>query len=147
MMPFWKNKTLSDMTADEWESLCDRCGRCCLQKLEDDETGRVHLTMVACKLLDVDRCRCSDYADRQQRVPGCVRLRPDNVLKLSLPNTCAYRLIAEGRDLPDWHPLVTDDAASVHEAGISVRSWAISERDVAEDDFQRYVLAEDEELV
>ena len=143
--PFWKTKQLAEMTPAEWESLCDGCGRCCLQKLEDDESGRIHLTVVACKLLDLERCRCRDYAQRQRRVPECVRLRPDNVLKLHLPSTCAYRLLAEGKELPSWHPLRTDDAASVHEAGISVRDWAVSELEVCEEDFPEYVVAVSDE--
>lgn len=138
--PFWKTKPLSDLSKAEWEALCDGCGKCCLQKLEDDETGRIHLTIVACKLLDIERCRCSDYAQRQTRVGECVRLRPDNVLKLALPGTCAYRRLAEGRDLPSFHPLVSGDANSVHEAGMSVRGWALSERDVHEDELENYVV-------
>lgn len=139
--PFWQTKQLAEMTPTEWESLCDGCGKCCLQKLEDDETGRIHLTVVACRLLDIERGRCTDYRSRQTRVPECVRLRPDNVLKLALPSTCAYRRLAEKRELPSWHPLRTGDAGSVHEAGISVRGWAISERDIDEDELQQYVVA------
>jgi len=129
------------MSKAEWESLCDGCGKCCLQKLEDDETGRIHLTVVACRLLDIEACRCSDYTQRRTRVGECVQLRPDNVLKLELPGTCAYRRLAEGRELPSWHPLVTGDPSSVHTASMSVRGWAVSERDVPEEELENYVVA------
>jgi uncharacterized protein len=145
MTPFWRSKPLSELSQAEWESLCDGCGKCCLHKLEDEDTGRVHLTMVACKLLDIAQCRCSDYAARHQRVPSCVRIRPDNVASLMLPTSCAYRLVAEGRDLPSWHPLVTGNPQSVHDAKASVRRWAISERDVDEEDLEDYVIASEAE--
>lgn len=120
--PFWRIKTLAEMTSGEWESLCDGCGRCCLVKLEDEESGSVHYTDVACTLFDADRCRCRDYGNRQAQVPDCVRLETTNVAELSwLPPTCAYRLVAQGRELPWWHPLVSGDAETVHQAGISVR--------------------------
>jgi len=139
--PFWKAKALADMSQAEWESLCDGCGKCCLQKLEDDDTGRVHLTVVACRLLDVDSCRCTNYPARRRLVPECVQLRPDNVTKLMLPSTCAYRLLAEGKELPDWHPLVTGDARSVHAAGQSARDFAVSGNAVDEEDLEDYVVA------
>lgn len=139
--PFWKTKALAEMTDAEWESLCDGCGKCCLQKLEDEDTGHVHLTVVACRLLDIESCRCSNYAERKRLVPACVRLRPQNIATLMLPRTCAYRLLFEGRELPSWHPLVSGRADSVHEAGESVRDWAVSEREVPEEDFEDYVVA------
>ena len=119
---FWKNKTLEEMSASEWESLCDGCGRCCLEKLEDEDTGRIYYTSIGCRLLDQRTCACKDYANRHRQVPDCVRLTPQNVRTLSwLPPTCAYRLVAAGKDLPRWHPLVSGNPDTVHEAGISVR--------------------------
>jgi uncharacterized cysteine cluster protein YcgN (CxxCxxCC family) len=128
--PFWKEKTLSEMTPAEWESLCDGCGQCCLHKLEDADTGELLITEVACRLLDVQTCRCRHYAERLRYVPDCIHLTAAKIHEFHwLPPTCAYRLLAEGRDLPDWHPLITGTAESVHRAGISVQSWAISERE------------------
>ncbi|NKB20470.1 MAG: YcgN family cysteine cluster protein [Alphaproteobacteria bacterium] len=128
-VPFWKRKTLPEMTRTEWESLCDGCARCCLLKLEDIDTGEIAYTDIACKLLDSGACRCSDYKDRQQTVPDCVVLKPDNIGDLSwMPSSCAYRMIAEGKDLAWWHPLVSGDANSVHEAGISVRGKVVPEQ-------------------
>jgi uncharacterized cysteine cluster protein YcgN (CxxCxxCC family) len=142
--PFWKSKTLEALSKAEWESLCDGCGKCCLHKLEDEDTGRVHLTVVACKLLDIESCRCSNYARRHRFVPDCVRMRPANVRQLTLPASCAYRLVAEGRDLPAWHPLVSGDASAVHRANASVRAWAVSERDVTPDALEDYIVATEE---
>lgn len=139
--PFWERKTLADMSKEEWESLCDRCGNCCLHKLEDEDTGRITPTRVACRLLDLRSCRCGDYANRSQHVPDCIKLTPRDVLRYRwLPATCAYRLLAEGKPLPPWHPLLSDDAESVHRAGISVRGKAISETDVHPDDLENYVV-------
>jgi uncharacterized protein len=120
--PFWKTKTLEQMSAAEWESLCDGCGRCCLIKLEDDETGDIHATDVACKLFDAGTCRCKDYANRSAKVPDCVTLTPHDVKTLRwLPPSCAYRLVARGEDLKWWHPLVSGRAETVIEAGVSVK--------------------------
>jgi uncharacterized cysteine cluster protein YcgN (CxxCxxCC family) len=119
---FWKTKTLAEMTEPEWESLCDGCGKCCLVGLEDEDTGEIYLTDVACKLFDSKTCGCSDYANRQKRVHDCVKLTPENMHELTwLPKTCAYRLVHQGRDLYWWHPLLTGDPESVHEARVSVR--------------------------
>lgn len=120
--PFWREKTLEAMTPEEWESLCDGCGRCCLLKLEDEDSGEIHYTDIGCTLLDAGTCRCRDYPRRQRKVPDCVRLTPEAVRSLPwLPPTCGYRLVRDGRDLPWWHPLVSGTRRTVHEAGISVR--------------------------
>jgi uncharacterized protein len=140
--PFWQTKTLEQLTEPEWESLCDGCGKCCLHKLEDEDTGRIHLTVVACRLLDIERCRCGDYTKRFSRVPGCVRVRPDNVRSLALPPSCAYRRLAEGRDLASWHPLVSGDPESTLRAGASVRGFAIPEDQVAEDELEDFIFQE-----
>ena len=116
------------MTHTEWESLCDGCGRCCLHKLEDDADERMYYTRVACELLDISTCRCKDYANRQKTVPDCIQLSVDQAHFFDwLPDTCAYRLLAEGESLPEWHPLITGDPQSVIDAGVSVRNVAISE--------------------
>ena len=133
--PFWKLKPLEEMTSAEWESLCDGCARCCLVKLEDEDTGDIHFTDVGCTLLDAKTCRCRDYHRRSSRVPDCVRLTPSVVRTLTwLPVTCAYRLVSEGKDLPDWHPLVSGSSDSVHAAGVSIRGRVYaSEDDLAQD--------------
>lgn len=129
--PFWKTKTLAEMTPDEWESLCDGCGRCCLVKLEDEDTGKIHFTDVACTLFDSRACRCKDYANRTARVHDCVQLTPQNIGELNwLPNTCAYRLLDEKKSLAWWHPLVSGTKRTVIEAGISVKGNLISEDEV-----------------
>ncbi|HLH47833.1 MAG TPA: YcgN family cysteine cluster protein [Roseiarcus sp.] len=120
--PFWRSKTLEQMSEAEWESLCDGCARCCLVKLEDEDSGEIHFTDIGCKLLDAKACRCLDYKRRRRRVRDCVKLTPEAVHTLTwLPKTCAYRLVAEGRDLYWWHPLVSGSPKTVHEAGVSVR--------------------------
>jgi uncharacterized cysteine cluster protein YcgN (CxxCxxCC family) len=123
--PFWETKTLDALTPDEWESLCDGCARCCLHKLEDEETGEVFFTDRACHLLDLDTCRCSSYAQRVKIVRSCIVLSVDRPEAFAwLPSSCAYRRLAEGRGLPAWHPLISGDPDSVHQAGISVRAFA-----------------------
>lgn len=138
---YWDEKPLTELTAREWESLCDGCGRCCLVKLEDEDTGRVYFTEIACRLLDVTTCRCSDYAHRRRRVRDCLKLTPDLAASLAwLPPTCAYRLRAEGRRLPWWHPLVSGSPETVHEAGISVRGRVrLTEADLAIDDYAGHI--------
>ena len=119
--PFWRGRALADFTKAEWESLCDGCGRCCLVKLEDEDTGEIHFTDVGCRLFDPKTARCSDYGHRSRRVKDCIRLTPDTAAALSwLPPTCAYRRLAHGEDLPDWHPLISGRSDSVIEAGVSV---------------------------
>lgn len=139
-LPFWKRKTLDEMTREEWESLCDGCGKCCLLKLEDWDTAEVSYTSIACRGLDLQTCRCTFYSRRKREVPDCIVLAPGMVQKFTwLPGTCAYRLIAEGKDLEDWHPLVSGDPESVHRAGISVRGRATSEKG-AGDDLEEFIV-------
>lgn len=124
---YWETKTLDEMTQDEWESLCDRCGICCLEKVEDENTGEIKLIGVSCEFLETEECRCIVYEDRKSVNPDCIVLCPDNILKLQwLPDTCAYRRIAEGRKLEWWHPLLSGNAESVYQAGISVRDKVVS---------------------
>jgi uncharacterized protein len=132
---YWQEKSLDEMSRREWEGLCDGCARCCLVKLEDEDTQEIHYTDVGCTLLDGATCKCRDYKNRQKKVEDCVRLTPESVRDLNwLPTTCAYRLLSEGKDLPDWHPLVSGDAESVHRAGISVRKRiSASEDDLTPD--------------
>ena len=139
--PFWVRKTLVEMTAEEWESLCDGCGRCCLAKLEDEDDGEVYCTSVSCRLLDTETCRCTDCPNRLAQVPDCVALSPDTVAAIHwLPGTCAYRLVAEGRPLYPWHPLLSGSSQSVHRAGISVRGRVISEAFVPEADLEDHII-------
>lgn len=126
--PFWKTKTLDEMDLDEWESLCDGCAKCCLIKLEDIDSGEIAFTEVACRLLNLQTCACTDYPMRSVRVPDCVRVTPDLARNANwLPTTCAYRLLAEGKELRSWHPLISSDPQSVHIAGISAQKKAIHE--------------------
>lgn len=142
--PFWEVVPLARMNRVQWESLCDGCGKCCLNKLEDDETGEVFPTNVACRLLDRHAGRCSDYGNRKRRVPECVRLTPTKLDRLEwLPSTCAYRLLHAGESLPGWHPLITGDPESVHAAGQSTRGWTVSEADAGE---LEYHIVTDREL-
>ena len=139
--PFWNRKSLQAMSREEWESLCDGCGRCCLNKLWDPEVRRVRFTAVACRLLDCTSCQCRDYDNRVVRVPECVVITPANVVDEGLlPRSCAYRRIAEGRSLADWHPLVSGRAESVHEAGISVRGKVIGEEWIHPDDLEDHIV-------
>ena len=142
---FWERYPLKKLTPAEWEALCDGCGRCCLNKLEDPDTGEVAFTRVGCRLLDGDTCRCGNYALRKQLVPECVVLTPTNIAEIAywMPTTCAYRLLYEGRPLEPWHPLVSGDAGSVHRAGISVQGWTVPEFEVPEEDWEDYIIAED----
>ena len=124
--PFWETKTLLEMTHDEWESLCDGCGLCCLLKYQDDDMDDVMYTNIACRLLDDETCRCANYPERRKQVPDCAQMSPDNVPDW-MPDSCAYKLLKNGEELPEWHPLITGDPNSVHAAGVSVKGKVISE--------------------
>jgi len=140
-IPFWQHKSLAEMTTQEWESLCDGCGRCCLNKLEDIDTGELHFTNIACRLLDADSCRCQDYPQRKKLVPECLVLDIEQVkTSTALPASCAYRLLAEGKPLFDWHPLVSSDPETVHNANISVRGKTISEEFVHIEQFEDHIV-------
>jgi len=139
--PFWQRKTLDEMTREEWESLCDGCARCCIVKFEDEDTKEILYTDVVCRLLDIERCRCTAYGDRSRLVPTCLVLTPDLVRSLKwMPETCAYRLIAEGKPLAWWHPLVSGDPNTVHQAGISVRGKVISEKGMTDEELEEHII-------
>ena len=130
---FWKRKSLAEMSSNEWESLCDGCALCCLQKFEDEETGDVYFTDIACRLLDTQTCRCTDYANRAKIVASCLLLAADEPETFQwLPGSCAYRRLAEGRELPEWHPLLTGDPDTVHAAGISALGKVVSENETTQ---------------
>ena len=132
-MKFWETKTLAQMTTEEWESLCDNCGKCCLNKLEDEDTGEIAFTSVVCDLIDLDTCRCTRYSERCTLVPECIDLKQHDFAEYNwLPTTCAYRLLTDGQPLPDWHPLVSGTVESVKEAGVSISSFAIKESQVTD---------------
>lgn len=139
--PFWKTKSLKQMSEPEWESLCDGCGKCCLVKLEDEDTSEIYFTSLHCRMFNGATCQCSDYANRKQHVPDCVKLTPDTIGQLDwLPQTCAYLLVHQGKDLPDWHHLRSGDRDSVHRAGISARGRTHSEVGVADEDAFDYLI-------
>jgi uncharacterized cysteine cluster protein YcgN (CxxCxxCC family) len=141
-LPFWESTPLAEMSKAQWESLCDGCARCCLHKLQDAHTERIYYTDVHCRLLDEQTCRCTDYPGRQQQVPDCVVLTPEELDEHLpwLPDTCAYRLLAEGKPLPPWHHLVSGDPDTVHLADVSVRGAVVSEADVEEDDLEEHII-------
>ncbi len=142
---FWEKYRFDKLTTEEWEALCDGCGKCCLNKLEDEDTGVVVFTSVACRLLDNETCRCSQYEIRRQFVPECIVLTPKTLPDVAyfMPHSCAYRRMHEGRGLADWHPLVSGDANSVHEAGVSMRGQTVPEFEVPEDEWEHYLIEED----
>ncbi|MBW6419059.1 YcgN family cysteine cluster protein [Celeribacter sp. PS-C1] len=141
---FWETVPLTKMSEEEWEALCDGCGKCCLNKIEDADTGEVYLTRVACRLLDDQSCQCGQYEIRKKLVPECIRLTPENIDSHAywMPTTCAYRLLWKGRPLPDWHPLLTGDPESVHAAGVSMRGRTVPEFEVDEDDWEDHIIEE-----
>ncbi len=140
-IPFWQRKRLDEMSRAEWESLCDGCGKCCLAKLEDEDTGDVYYTDLACSQMDTSTCQCTSYDTRLEVVPECTVLTPDNVDQFSwLPFTCAYRTLAEKRPLPDWHPLRSGSPETVHEAGVSVRHRVQSVSEVTEQDWEEHII-------
>jgi len=139
--PFWETKTLSQMNQEEWESLCDGCGRCCLNKLEDIDTGELHFTNVACQLLDDNSCRCENYPERKKYVPECLVLNADSVQSsTALPSSCAYRRLAEGKPLLEWHPLISGDSGSIHREGISVRGKTVSEKFIHFEQYEEHIV-------
>ena len=141
---FWEKKPIAKLSRKEWEALCDGCGKCCLNKLEDEESGEVALTRVACRLLDDATCRCAHYDTRHQFVPDCIILKPSNIEEhlYWIPQTCAYRLVYERKPLFDWHPLISGTAETVHAAGVSMRSQTVSEFDVADEDWEDHIIDE-----
>lgn len=141
---FWERKPLRKMSPREWEALCDGCGKCCLNKLEDAETGEVALTCVACRLLDDHSCHCAQYDIRHQFVPDCIVLRPETIDDHAywMPETCAYRLLWEGKQLKWWHPLVSGDPETVHQAGVSARGITVSEFDIPEEEWEDHIIEE-----
>jgi uncharacterized protein len=146
-LPFWKTKTLVEMNDDEWESLCDGCAKCCLVKLEDEDTAEVYYTGLHCKLLNSNTCQCSDYPNRKKYVPDCVKLTPQAIPELDwLPKTCAYRLVGEGKDLPEWHHLITGDRWDVHRSGFSALGRITSEEGVSDEEAFDYVIDWDKPL-
>lgn len=141
---FWERKKMAQMSQREWEALCDGCGKCCLNKLEDEDSGEVALTKVACRLLDDSSCRCAQYDIRHQFVPECIVMTPQNITEhlYWMPQTCAYRLVYEGRPLESWHPLISGTAQSVHDAGVSVQGITVPEFEVDEDDWEEHIIEE-----
>lgn len=141
---FWKHKPLKSLTSEEWEALCDGCGKCCLNKLEDEDTGEVALTRIACRLLDDQSCKCGQYPIRHQFIPDCIVLKPSNIDENAywMPKTCAYRLLWSGQPLFDWHPLISGNPETVHSANISVRGMTLSEFDINEEDWEDHIIEE-----
>lgn len=138
---FWEQKKLTELSREEWESLCDGCAKCCLFKVEDEDDGKLYATNVVCRYLDTEKCQCTCYSERSVKVPECVTLSSHNLSDVYyMPNTCAYRLLAEGKPLPEWHPLVSCDSESMHAAGQSVQGKVVSEDDA--DDLMMHLTGE-----
>ena len=139
-MSFWLTKKLTEMSHGEWESLCDRCGQCCLHKLEDEDTGQIAFTRVACDFIDIETSRCNCYSQRTEKVSYCIDLKQHDFSEYKwLPATCAYRLLSENQPLPQWHPLITGNANSVREAGVTISDYAVKESEV--EDMEDYIIA------
>jgi uncharacterized protein len=144
--PFWRTTPLEKMTREQWESLCDGCARCCMIKFEDIDTGEIFYTDAVCSLLDIETCKCGNYPQRSRLVPTCLVLTPDLIKQLKwMPETCAYRLLSEGKPLFWWHPLVSGNPNTVHEAGISVRGKVISEKDIPADELENHIIDPEED--
>ena len=138
---FWQKKSLNEMSQSEWESLCDGCAKCCLIKLDDIDNSKVHYTKVVCRLMDENTCQCTQYQNRNKLVPNCIWLKPEGVKEFHwLPQTCAYRLLSEGKELQPWHPLVSGNKNSVHQAGISIKGRCLSEEYVHPDGLEEHVI-------
>ncbi len=138
-MNFWETKKLSEMTTEEWESVCDGCGKCCLNKLEDEDSGEIFFTSVVCDLIDLETCQCTSYSERTTLVPECLDLKQHDFAEYNwLPVTCAYRLLIDGKELPSWHPLVSGNQETVKEAGVSISSYAMKESEV--DDLEDHII-------
>jgi len=141
--PFWERKTLAQLSQQEWESLCDGCAKCCLVKLQNEDTDKTYITNVACKLLDIDSCRCGDYPHRAERVSMCMLLSADKIESFEyLPQSCAYRCLHEGRPLPSWHPLITGNKTMVHEGGHSIQAYALSEEFIHPEQLEDHITSE-----
>lgn len=141
---FWEDTPMTRMTREEWEALCDGCGKCCMNKLEDEDSGEVVLTRVACRLFDDTTCRCSQYPTRHRFVPECIVLKPGNMDAnlYWMPETCAYKLLWQGKKLYDWHPLISGDPQTVHDAGVSMQSRTVPEFEVDEDEWEDHIIEE-----
>lgn len=143
--PFWQIKPLEELTSNEWESLCDGCGLCCLNKLEDEDSGEIYLTRVACNLLDKCSAQCKDYANRFKQVPDCTLITPELAKTATwLPSHCAYRLLAQNRPLPSWHPLISDNPAKVKKFGVSASNQIIHENELGEREYAEFIIDESE---
>jgi hypothetical protein len=141
-IPFWESKKIHELSQDEWEALCDGCGKCCLQKLQDEDTEELHFTCISCQFLDTYSCQCKVYENRFEHLPECLNLTKENLQTALpwLPSTCSYKLIYEQKPLPDWHHLVTENKNTIHILNLSVRDKVISELDVDEDDWEDFVV-------
>jgi len=138
---FWETKQLSEMSSEEWESLCDGCAKCCLNKLEDEDTEEIFFTRVACDLVDLESCRCTKYTERTRLVPECIDLTQHDFSEYTwLPATCAYKLLSDGQPLPPWHPLITGNKESIFEAGVAIRSFAIKESQINMDNLEEHII-------